>query len=884
MTFTTAELLAPAGTPDALDAAIGEGADAVYLGLKTFNARLRSANFAFSQFEAATDTLHKMGKKIYVTVNTVFEQREADRMYQLLQYLEKVGPDGIIVQDAGVIKMAAENFPGLALHASTQMNIGSAAGANFLSNFNFKRVVLSRELSLPEIKAVRAGTNLELETFVHGALCVSASGLCLFSSYLGGRSANRGACTQACRRMFKADDNDDGYYFSPDDLQLVEQVPDLVDAGVSSLKIEGRMKSSEYVGTVVAAYRYMLDNWRFDRERAAVKARAILQGDFARRKTTFWFDGTVKPDYIRPAQAGGTGIALGKVRVPRVFDDKRWMLLNTFDGLAEGDSIRIHSHDDSGRRTAKVQAVKQRNEGMYLQIDGDYNTGDEVYLIQTKSLSRRYKPVLPSALAKYHKFPSYDSAPKADFPVIPKERLSVLPEGMYAMVSRVQDLHTSLTERPDRAIIRFSRKNAELLRRHEKELPYKKDSLIFWLEPFFPEGDAEWLKEELEYWIDAGQKVFIANNLGHLSLLKGHKLTIISGPWLYAFNSWAAALYLGNGCDFLIPPLETGKQNFQRMIEVVPQKSLLLTVFAYPQLFTIRGSMGDRYKFRFFNDRDHDDYELVNDPDNATVIPVKPFSLTDRIPFFKRDNITKFIVDFSFVDIKKQIYRRVVQAARNGAVLPETGRFNWKDGFWMPEEEKVVRRTADDGERRTTGEAETRPERSPRTAGQRGGRTAEARSTGGKTGGRPERSPRGRAAERTEDRPSGRAEGRSGGRPAASRGSAERAPAGTWSRPGASAVGEDRKSRDGSKGSSRDSGAGRSSRSARPESRSTGSDSRTRAPDRSSRSSGSNRTGERAPSRGGRPEVKRGSTDAGTRRSDRPGKPAGPRGKTPGRR
>lgn len=699
MTFTTAELLAPAGTPDALDAAIGEGADAVYLGLKNFNARLRSANFAFSQFEAATETLHKLGKKIYVTVNTVFEQREADRMFQLLQYLEKVGPDGIIVQDLGVIKMVSENFPKLAMHASTQMNIGSAHGANFLSKYGFKRVVLSRELSLAEIRQVRANTNIEIETFVHGALCVSASGLCLFSSYLGGRSANRGACTQACRRMFRSDDNDDGYYFSPDDLQLVENVPDLVEAGVSSLKIEGRMKSAEYVGTVVAAYRYMLDNWRFDREKAAVKARSILQGDFARRKTTFWFDGTVAPDYIRPQQSGGTGIALGKIRVVRVFDDKRWMLLNSFEGLVEGDSIRIHSHDDSGRRTAKVQGVKERNEGMFLQIDGAYNQDDEVYLVQTKSLSRRYKPVLPASLARYHKFPSYDQAPKPEFPSIPKERLTVLPEGIYTMVNRVQDMHASLTERPDRLIIRFSQKNAELLRRHEKELPYKKDALIFWLEPFLPEGDTGWLQEELDYWLELGQKTFVVNNLGHLPMFKNRKVNLIAGPWLYSFNSWSAAFLLGNGPDFLIPPMEISKQNYQRMSEVVPLKSLLLTVFAYPQLFTIRGNLGKRYDFRFFNDREHDDYELVNDPDSSVVIPTKPFSLVDRIPYFRRDGVGKFILDFSFVDMKKQIYRRVVQAARNGVVLPETGRFNWKDGFWNPEEEKPAKTNADSGER-----------------------------------------------------------------------------------------------------------------------------------------------------------------------------------------
>jgi putative protease len=198
------ELLAPAGSSEALDAAVTCGADAVYRGLKSFNARMRSANFRFSQFEAALRALHRMGRRIYVTLNTVFEQREADRMYQLLKYLASTGPDGIIVQDFGVLAMARE-FPGLRLHASTQMNIAGARGANALSRRGVSRVVLARELSLDEIQAVRQGTNLELEVFVHGALCVSESGLCLFSSYLGGKSANRGMCTQACRRLYQAE-------------------------------------------------------------------------------------------------------------------------------------------------------------------------------------------------------------------------------------------------------------------------------------------------------------------------------------------------------------------------------------------------------------------------------------------------------------------------------------------------------------------------------------------------------------------------------------------------------------------------------------------------------------------------------------------------------
>ena len=261
------ELLAPAGSPEALDAAIGEGADAVYLGLRSFNARMRTTNFAFNQFEAAVYACHNNSRRVYVTVNTVFEERESDRIYQLLEYLASVGPDGIIVQDAGVAKIAHDHFPSLPLHASTQMNIASVAGCNQLSRAGFKRAVLARELSLEEIRQIRQYTSLELEVFVHGALCISASGLCLFSSYLGGKSANRGQCTQACRRLYESETGK-GYYFSPDDLELIEYIPDLIMAGVDAFKIEGRMKSAEYVGAVVSAYRLMLDNYEKDGEKA----------------------------------------------------------------------------------------------------------------------------------------------------------------------------------------------------------------------------------------------------------------------------------------------------------------------------------------------------------------------------------------------------------------------------------------------------------------------------------------------------------------------------------------------------------------------------------------------------------------------------------------
>jgi putative protease len=231
------ELLAPAGNIEALDAAIGEGADAVYMGLKSFNARLRSSNFAWNQFEAAVQAVHRQKKKIYVTVNTVIEERETERLYRFLSYLDKVGPDGLIVQDFGIIRMCQEFFPNLELHASTQMNIASAKAANLMGKEGFQRVVLARELGLKEIQDIKANSNVELEVFVHGALCVCESGLCLFSSYLGGKSANRGMCAQACRRFYQAEY--DGFVYikgkqtSTEKASLVLEIgfePDLSDA------------------------------------------------------------------------------------------------------------------------------------------------------------------------------------------------------------------------------------------------------------------------------------------------------------------------------------------------------------------------------------------------------------------------------------------------------------------------------------------------------------------------------------------------------------------------------------------------------------------------------------------------------------------------------
>lgn len=255
------EILAPAGSYESLKAALHAGADAVYIGGTRFGARAFAENLTEEELLSAIDYVHLHGRKIYLTINTLFKENELkDELYPyLLPYYEQ-GLDAVIVQDMGVLTFIREQFPDLPVHASTQMTITNVSGAKLLERLGVQRVVTSRELNLVEIKEIAEGTSLEIESFVHGALCYCYSGQCLYSSLIGGRSGNRGQCAQPCRLPYKpAGQKDDAYLLSLKDICTLELIPELVDAGIDSFKIEGRMKKPEYVALVTSMYRKYLD-------------------------------------------------------------------------------------------------------------------------------------------------------------------------------------------------------------------------------------------------------------------------------------------------------------------------------------------------------------------------------------------------------------------------------------------------------------------------------------------------------------------------------------------------------------------------------------------------------------------------------------------------
>ncbi|MGE4454467.1 MAG: U32 family peptidase [Sphaerochaeta sp.] len=313
------ELALPAGSLQAALAAFNGGADAVYLGLKSFSARAHATNFTFEELSKLRQLALSQGKKIYVTVNTLIEEDELNDAYKTLNHIAFIGCDGIIVQDLGLVNLIKEHAHSLALHGSTQLAVHTVRGVQELVRLGFERVVLARELTLQEIRRIReACRDVELKVFIHGALCYSFSGLCSASEQLCGRSANRGACAQICRNYFTVEKDPtvpkaisplpqgvkDGWFFSMSDLKAGAVAKDLKDMGIESLKIEGRMKSPAYTGLAARYYRSVLDGT--DEQESLDEALSVV---FSRRQSAGWLAsyGREKQDFsIRKAPTLGS--------------------------------------------------------------------------------------------------------------------------------------------------------------------------------------------------------------------------------------------------------------------------------------------------------------------------------------------------------------------------------------------------------------------------------------------------------------------------------------------------------------------------------------------------------------------------------------------------
>ena len=399
------ELLAPAGDFSCLKAAIEAGCDAVYIGGKLFGARAFSSNFTDDEIIKAINYAHLFGVKVYVTTNTLIYDKEVERFLEYISFLHKNNVDAVIIQDLGMLDLVRQTFPNLEVHASTQMHIHNLDGASFMEKLGVKRVVLARETSISKIKEIKEKTNIDIEIFIHGALCVSYSGQCLMSSLIGNRSGNRGTCAGSCRQSYSIVDENNNiilnnkYPLSMKDLCSLENLKTLLDIGITSLKIEGRMKSSSYVYTVVKLYRLAIDSYYKNNniyidEKELYNLKKIFNREFTKG---FLFD-EENNKVINMKRPNHQGVEIGKV----INYKNNVATIKLNDEININDGLRIVGKKDIGVNVnnfyinSKLVKTAKKGDIITIKVNDKVEKDDKVLLTLDSKLNEEINNIISS--------------------------------------------------------------------------------------------------------------------------------------------------------------------------------------------------------------------------------------------------------------------------------------------------------------------------------------------------------------------------------------------------------------------------------------------------------------------------------------------------------
>lgn len=724
------ELLAPAGSFAAFEAALDAGADAVYVGAPGFNARALARDFSYGEIEAMIARAHKQHVRLYVAMNSLVREDELARAVEGLACCEAMQADALIVQDMGLARLARRHFPGLRLHVSTLMSAHNSLAAGELVRMGFRRVVLARELTIGEIGAIFRATGAELEVFVHGAMCFSFSGLCLFSSLHGGKSSLRGHCVQPCRRRYvwqkkKGRTGEGGYLFSMNDLCGADLLPALREAGVVSLKIEGRMKSAAYVRNTVRAYRLLLDRLAGGGEPDSVlqeEVRRLLDAAMGRKRSTGFFLDRAPSEAVSPHFSGNIGIPVGRVRQmergPRSGERARSILSVHLRGeIGIGDRLRLHD-ERSGERSAFTlrslrlgnRSVQRARPGQQVSITVDQalfpgrpgSFRGDLFKVDDGS-HRREEQAAERRL----------SAPGGRGPHVDRRRidqivreLEAAPSGgtgrggavgrgrgpecrWWVCVRSWQDMRVRLPFTPDNYILPLTRENMARL----AEMPGKSrrgaTPVIWSLPPFLPEDDIPWYASSIA---TLAALNFSAFQLGHWTqrrLFEAHaagsgSFSLYGDFTFNILNTMSVQCMSELGFSGVQFSIETDRENLARALGALRGGGrghgmncpIGLYVYGRPALFTAR--LDDRryaYGRRFVSPKG-ETYILERSSGITTARPVVPFSLLEWRKELADMGIDYLVVDVSEGNIRKNEAELVSLFSRRRAEFPVmTGNF-----------------------------------------------------------------------------------------------------------------------------------------------------------------------------------------------------------------
>ncbi len=650
------ELLAPAGTLEVFETAVAAGADAVYIGAPFFNARELARHFTMAEVAAMIDHGHRHRVKVFLAMNSLVKEEELLQAVESLSRLEPLEPDGLIIQDLGLFYLLKKHFPRFRVHASTLMAAHNVPAVVKLAELGFSRVVLPRELTLAEIAAIRAETKVELEVFVHGAMCFSYSGLCLFSSYQGGRSGLRGRCVQPCRRRYTWQGKGrkpgaSGYFFSMNDLQGLELLGDLRRAGVDSLKIEGRMRNAAYVGNVVKAYRLVLD--QPDEPAAAREALALLDQAMGRQPSRGYFPGPRPQDALNPRYSGNVGKFLGKIRSVR---GKEATLVLQVE-VSQGDRLRLHQEESGDRqafslkefRVGKHQVTKARaGDTVHLTLPDTARVGDTLF--QVDLAGRRGSRVT----IKPEKFAARVGGEKVV--VRARRLLTNLFEGgkgetggrrpesagrtggrrrtplpLWVMSEEPLVLRQTFPVAIDRFVLILSPESLALFGR--TKLPAQTVRRLVWALP--PLIDQERLvdyRRLIDTLIGQGFLDWQVAHLGQLGFFAGRDCRLYGDYRLNMLNSLAARFWREQGLVGGQAAIETDRANLVNFLGHPGLAATGMTVYGYPALFTSRFTGPPLQYNQPFTSPRGENFLLRQAWGYTLALPGEPFSLLHRLP------------------------------------------------------------------------------------------------------------------------------------------------------------------------------------------------------------------------------------------------------------
>ena len=739
------ELLAPAGSFPAFEAALEEGADAVYVGAPGFNARALSRDFTFAEIGSMIRQAHRQGVKLYIAMNSLVKESEIPRALEALSCFEQLRPDALIIQDLGLLYLARTWFPDLPLHGSTLMSIHNSLAARELTQLGFERVVLARELTIEEMAEIHRKTGAEIEVFVHGAMCFSYSGLCMFSSLHGGKSSLRGQCVQPCRRHYSwlqsgksgrvvGKETASRYLFSMNDLCGVDVLPALREAGVSCLKIEGRMKSAQYVANTVAAYRMALDCMNEpdeEQDRILREAHKLLDAAMARKRSTGYMLTENPTEAITPEQSGNSGQQLGRVKglqQERTRDGKNRLTLQLVLAapVSEGDRLRLHNEKTGERisftlRFLQVQGRRQKTgkagqkaqlsvtaglkgqtgqnfRGSLFKVDvGSRIIGERTGRRRSRQLSGR--KVLPNK----HKVedildhlswkrgsvdlnrPAKGQGRKNSRNTGRRGTRKELP--WWVVLSSLADIRQRLPVRAARIIVPLSRDNMRRLGQLGAKIKKYQGRIIWRLPPVVDEADLSWYRGQIQTLISSGYSRF---ELGHCSqyglFLSRQERDRDRKPELYGHYSLnllnSAALHAVNhlGYQGALFSLETEGENlaaaaahFKRQGgRGSPKQKMKLGLYVYgrPPLFTARLD-SEHYNYRQRFISPKDEQFTLEHQDGLTVArSTLPFSLLKWQQELAAMGVDYLLIDLSGGPIQKEAATVSTLLARSGKRLP----------------------------------------------------------------------------------------------------------------------------------------------------------------------------------------------------------------------